>query len=206
VIRRAVLCGGLSLALLGRGAAPAKAQANDAERATAFIRKSGEELGAIVQARVTESERRQRLRAFLDRVVDVDGLAHFCLGRFWAQASEAQRATYTSLYHGVLLNAVLARVGDYGGPEMRTIYGHVGPREDVMLVPTTLQWPTKPPANLTWALRMDGPAPRIVDLIVEGTSLRVTVRSDYAAFLNSHGNSIDVLIEAMRSQATPPGG
>jgi phospholipid transport system substrate-binding protein len=210
VIRRTVVVAGLTLAA-GRGfVVPASAQApvaeqpGDAARAVDFIRISGEELAAIVQDHVPALERRRRMQAFLDRVVDVDGLARFCLGRFWVRATDAQRAAYTSLYHGVLLNAVLARVGDYGGPQMRTVFGRAELRDEMVLVPTTLERPGQPEAGVTWALRMDGAAPRIIDLIVEGTSLRVTVRSDYAAFLNSHNDSIDALIEALRLQAAPP--
>jgi ABC-type transporter MlaC component len=52
-----------------------------------------------------------------------------------------------------------------------------------------------------------------VDVIAEGVSLRLTIRSDYNAYLARHGDSIDALIEALRQQAcdgcappTRPGG
>jgi phospholipid transport system substrate-binding protein len=175
----------------------APASGSDGERAIAFIRRSGQELAAIVH---DPTDKRARLRAYLDRVVDVDGVARFCLGRFWNLATDAQRAAYTSIYHDVLMNAVLARVGSYGGPTMQLTFGHAEMRGDTMQVPTILAHPGEPPATVTWVLRMDGPAPRLVDLIVVGTSLRVTVRSDYTAFLNSHGDNIDALIAALRQQ------
>jgi ABC-type transporter MlaC component len=37
-------------------------------------------------------------------------------------------------------------------------------------------------------------------VMAEGTSLRLTIRSDYNAFLARHGDSIDALIDALREQ------
>jgi phospholipid transport system substrate-binding protein len=38
-------------------------------------------------------------------------------------------------------------------------------------------------------------------VIAEGTSLRLTQRSDYAAFLSRNGNSVQALIDALKQQA-----
>jgi phospholipid transport system substrate-binding protein len=42
--------------------------------------------------------------------------------------------------------------------------------------------------------------PKIVDVVAEGTSLRLTQRSDYGSYLQQHGDSVDALIAAMRRQ------
>jgi phospholipid transport system substrate-binding protein len=41
---------------------------------------------------------------------------------------------------------------------------------------------------------------RIIDVVAEGVSLRLTQRSDYAAFLTRNNNDIDSLMRAMRQQ------
>ena len=43
-------------------------------------------------------------------------------------------------------------------------------------------------------------ADEIVDVIAEGTSLRLTQRSDYSSYLSHNGNSIDSLLSAMKRQ------
>jgi phospholipid transport system substrate-binding protein len=47
---------------------------------------------------------------------------------------------------------------------------------------------------------MSGGSPKIVDVVAEGTSLRLTQRSDYASYLSQHGNNVDALIAAMKAQ------
>ena len=45
----------------------------------------------------------------------------------------------------------------------------------------------------------------MVDVIAEGTSLRLTQRSDYAAFLSHNNNNIQALIDAMKQQIASNG-
>ncbi len=42
-------------------------------------------------------------------------------------------------------------------------------------------------------------------MIAEGTSLRITQRDDYAAFLSHNGNSVDALLDAMRQEVSRNG-
>ena len=51
----------------------------------------------------------------IDSDVDVARIARFCLGRFWASATPAQQAEYTTLFHQVLLNEISGHLGDYRG-------------------------------------------------------------------------------------------
>jgi len=170
-------------------------------RAAAFIKKAGEEMATLIGGAPTAAEKRRRLQPFIDRVVDVDGVARFCLGRHWRRATSEQQETYVRLFHRVLLNNIVARMGDYQHTEMRVVIGQPELREDGVHVPTILERTGNPPARVTWVVSTDG-APRIVDVMAEGTSLRLTVRSDYNAFLARHGESIDALINALREQTS----
>ncbi|MGH7042963.1 MAG: MlaC/ttg2D family ABC transporter substrate-binding protein [Acetobacteraceae bacterium] len=178
-------------------------------QAAAFVRQAGNELAAIIDAPATPAARRRQIGLFLDRVVDIPAVARFCLGRFWRRATPAQQAEYEHLFHGILLDSVMARVGDYrtpqgGGPAqgMHVAIGHAEPRGGDIYIPTTVARPGAPPAQVTWVVRPEPTGPRIVDLIAEGTSLRITVRADYASFLNRHAGSLPALFAAMRQQIT----
>jgi phospholipid transport system substrate-binding protein len=67
------------------------------------------------------------------------------------------------------------------------------------LVGTIIDRPNAPPANVQWVVRMTG-APKVLDVVAEGTSLRLTQRQDYTSYLVRHGNSIDALIAALKRQ------
>jgi phospholipid transport system substrate-binding protein len=69
-----------------------------------------------------------------------------------------------------------------------------------MSVRTTLNRPGAPPARVDWIVSSASGSPKIIDLLAEGTSLRLTQRSDYSSFLVNHGNSVQELIAALRRQ------
>ena len=45
-----------------------------------------------------------------------------------------------------------------------------------------------------------GGQPRVVDVIAEGTSLRLTTRSEYSAVIQRNGGRVASLLDAMRNQ------
>lgn len=65
---------------------------------------------------------------------------------------------------------------------------------------TTVMRPNNPPANVAWVVGNGGGNPKIIDVIAEGTSMRLTQRSDYSAYLSRHNNNVQELIDAMRQQ------
>jgi len=180
--------------------------------AAAFIRRSGDELSSIMAKASSTEARRRLLQPFIDRVVDVDTVARFCLGRFWRQATAKQQQDYLRLFHSVLMNAVLARVGDYERNEVHVAVERPEMRDGYVQVPTVVERTGNPPARVIWVVSPDADDPRIIDLLAEGASLRLTVRGDYSAFLARHDSDLDALIEALRQQAcdgctaTKPGG
>jgi phospholipid transport system substrate-binding protein len=78
--------------------------------------------------------------------------------------------------------------------------GRAARREGDIAVTTVVSRPGTAPNRVDWVVGAEG-APRVIDVIAEGTSLRLTQRSDYAAFLSRNGNNVQALIEALRQQA-----
>jgi phospholipid transport system substrate-binding protein len=97
----------------------------------------------------------------------------------------------------VLLNNISGHLGEYRGVSF-TMTGSQPQGEDT-LVGTIINRPNQPAANVQWVVRTAG-APKVLDLVAEGTSLRLTQRQDYASYLSRHGGSIDALIAAMKRQ------
>lgn len=181
---------------------PALAQPADA-RAGAFVKSIGERLVAVVNGPESDREKRARLTTIIDGAVDVDGVARFCLGRFWRDASAEQRQRYTELFHQVLVNNITAKLGEYRG--VRFTMGRAQQRDDNTVVSTVVERPNNPPTNVDWIISNPNSSPKIIDVVAEGTSLRLTQRQDYASYLSRNNNNIDALINAMRQQVAQAG-
>jgi phospholipid transport system substrate-binding protein len=83
--------------------------------------------------------------------------------------------------------------------------GRAQKRDDNDVVSTVVERPNNPPTNVDWIISNASGSPKVVDVIAEGTSLRLTQRSDYASYLSHNNNNIDALINAMRQQVQQAG-
>jgi phospholipid transport system substrate-binding protein len=175
--------------------------AND--KASALIKSIGDQLVSVVNGPGGDRDKRARLTEIIDSGVDVDGVARFCLGRFWRTASADQQRRYMELFHQVLVNNITSKIGDYRG--VRFQMGRTQRREDDAVVSTVVERPNNPPTNVDWIVSSPASDPKIIDVVAEGTSLRLTQRQDYASYLSHNNNNIDALINAMRQQVAEAG-
>jgi phospholipid transport system substrate-binding protein len=173
------------------------------DRATAFIKLTGEKLVAAINAVGSIEERRVVVGTIIDSDVDVNAVARFCLGRFWRTATPAQQQQYLGLFRNMLTANIAIKLGDYRG--VRFTVGGVQDREEGEIVSTVVARPNNAPTNIQWVVANATTDPKIVDVIAEGTSLRLTQRDDYASFLSQHGNNVDALLGAIRQQVSQNG-
>ena len=169
-----------------------------AARATDFVRQAGDRLVAVINGPGSAQQKRQALSQIIDQTVDVDGIARFCLGRYWRQASPEQQKRYLALFHEVLVTNITSKLGEYQG--VRFTVGRATPDGDNEQVATVVNRPNNPPTDVQWVIANPASDPKIIDVVAEGTSLRLTQRSDYASYLTHNGNSVDALISAMHRQ------
>ncbi|MDE2576094.1 MAG: ABC transporter substrate-binding protein [Rhodospirillales bacterium] len=185
------------LSVWGGFAAPARADAaaDDAR----FIETLGKDLVAVVNGPGSTAEKQAALLKLVDAAVDVEGIARFCLGRFWRVATPSQQENYVSLFHRVMQNNITGRLGQYKGVSFTM--GRTTPRDGDVGVATVVTQPGQAPADVEWIVATIGGKPQIVDVMAEGTSMRLTQRSDYTSFLSHNNDNVQALIDAMRKQA-----
>jgi phospholipid transport system substrate-binding protein len=175
------------------------AQQVDIQRATAFIQTTGDQLVAAINGRGAVAERRDQVAQVLRRAVDVEGVGRFILGRWWRNATPEQQQEYLQLFEQVLIRNLSARFGEFQG--VRFSLGRTQARtEEDALVNTVIERPGNAAFSLDWRVAEIGGQPKIVDVIAEGTSLRLTTRSDYSSVITRNGGSVAALLAAMRQQ------
>lgn len=179
------------------------ALAQGADKAVAFVKQTGDRLVGVVNGPGSGQQKRDQMARILDDAVDVDGIAKFCLGRFWRQATPQQQAQYVKLFHEVLVTNITSKLGEYQG--VGFTMGRSRPQGDDEVVSTTVTRPNNAPTAVDWVIATMGGKPKIIDVIAEGTSLRLTQRQDYASYLMHNNNNLDALIGAMRNQVGQSG-
>ncbi len=193
--RRLLLAG-----IAGLGATPALAQQMDITRATRFVDKAGQDLvNAINDPRLSLTQRRDRVASILRTAIDIEGTGRFILGRYVRQASPAELQDYLKLFDEIIIRNLSARFGEYRGVKFSLGRSQQRTEEDA-LVSTQVERPNTPPFTLDWRVAEINGQPRVVDVIAEGTSLRLTTRSEYSAVIQRNGGRVAALLDAMRGQ------
>ena len=178
---------------IGTGAAAASQSADD------FIRTVGRQaIDSLTGKNLSEVQRQTRFRTILNDKFEVPLIARFALGRYWRQASEQQRKEYVDLFEDFIVQAYTALFRDYNGETFT-----VGKVREVNQSDATVesQLALKDGRKIVVFWRVRGKDdPKIVDVIVEGVSMVITQRDEFAAIINRNGGTVDGLLDALRKK------
>lgn len=172
--------------------------ASAAETAADFIRRLGGQLVGIINSDLPATQKKSRIDTLIQYGVDVPEIGRFCLGRYWRTATPAEQTQYMTLFRQILVNSVSDRLGDYRGVSF-TITGSA-PDGENQAVTSVLHRPQQPDANVRWVVSTASGAPKVIDMVGEGASLRLTQRQDYASFIQRNGGQVGPLLAALQHQ------
>ena len=152
-----------------------------------------------------QRHRLDQLTQLLTSETDVALLSRLVLGRHWQQLTEAQRAGYEQLFNAVVMRNLARRLDQYAngteGPldqHFRVLASQPVGKEDV-LVRTKVLTQQGDDLSVDWRLRVRDDRPVIIDLIIQGASLLVSQRSEFAAVIER--SSMDGLLAELRARA-----
>ena len=166
--------------------------------ATAFIQQLGDRAITVLRASGTTLEQREaRMRALLRQSFDFPFLGRFVLGRHRRNATPEQRGDYQRLFGEYVLKVYTSRLGGYAGESFFILGARRAGKSDV-LVSTRIDRPSGPPLSAAWRVRRIDNRPRIIDVMIQGVSMAVTQRSEFAAVIKRSG--LEGLIEALRAR------
>jgi phospholipid transport system substrate-binding protein len=171
--------------------------ASAAKGADDFIRNMGQKaIHSLTGADLSDKERADRFRQILDRSFDMPTIARFTLGRYWRVATKEQKQEYVKLFEEFVIQAYAARFKEYKN-EGFTVSGVRDINEREKLVTSEIVRPGQPPVAVHWRVRGNGEF-KIIDVMVEGISMSVTQRDEFASVISSNGGKIEGLLSALR--------
>jgi phospholipid transport system substrate-binding protein len=193
----------LLLALLAAGLLPfgwrAAGAAPSADAARALIEEvSAEVLAILSNQALADRQKFDALVELLDEPIDLDLVARLILGRHWRSADDGQRQQYLVLFREYALANLASKLHLYRGQSFEVTGAKVVSDKDALVTSRILS-EGEPPLQVDWRLReRDGAGPVTIDLIVEGVSLIVTLRSEFAAVIERQG--FDGLLAELRQR------
>ena len=125
-------------------------------------------------------------------------IGRFALGRHWNDAADEQRQTYLAVFSAFLVKTYSDRLGGVAIDDFRVIDAEVMKEKDILVHSEVIQG-REPPVRAVWRLRERDGRFRILDLTVEGISLALLLRQEFASVLRSRGG-VDGLIAMLREK------
>jgi phospholipid transport system substrate-binding protein len=195
--RFAARAGALLLAvILPFAAAPARA-ANDP---AGFIADLGQRTIKVLASKLSEGEREAQFRAIFDEGFDIPAISRFVLGQYWRTASEAQRQNFITLFEAYVVHAYAVRFNEYGGQQLQVVAARAE-GDDSSLVQSRIAQPNgAPPLKVDWRVGKTAQGYKINDVVVEGVSMAVTQRQEFASVIQRNGGQIDALLKLLREK------
>jgi len=166
---------------------------------TALISNLGREALAVLGKGTNESQRVARFRELLREDFDVPGIARFALGRYWNTATEEQRAEFVKLFENYVAAAYATRLAEYAGEQFKVTGSR--PDGDGAIVSSQILRPAgSAPIKVDWRLTGRNGNYKISDVSVDGISMAVTQRSEFASVIQHSGGQLQGLIAMLREK------
>ncbi len=194
--RRFLLAGLFSLFMTSSMAAPPLVNPADA---VAFMNTLWDRAVEVLNNKTDPAIREARFRELFHADFDSAGLARFVLGRYWRTASEEEQQEFVNLFENYVVFVYTARLSNFGGEALKVR----GSRSDGdgVIVSTDVVGPGGgSPMRIDWRLVPDNGTYKISDVIVEGVSMAVTQRSEFASVVQRNGGQVRGLIAMMREK------
>ena len=196
MMRRSLLTGFFVLFATATMAAPPAVNPSDA---VAFMNTLWDRAIEVLNNKTDPVMREARFRELFHTDFDCPGIARFVLGRYWRKASEEEQQEFQKLFEDYVVFVYTARLSNFGGEALKVRGSHSD--GDGVIVSTDVIGPGAPsPMKIDWRLVADNGTYKISDVIVEGISMMVTQRSEFASVVQRNGGQVRGLIAMMREK------
>jgi phospholipid transport system substrate-binding protein len=186
--------------MIAAGPAMAAPPPGDAgAQATAFMNGLWNHALELLNNKTPVTQRQAQFRALFHNDFDSPGIARFVLGRYWRTATAEEQKEFLKLFDDYVVFVYTARLSDFSGEQFKINGSRLD--ADAVIVSTDVITPGAPqPLKIDWRLVNDDGAYKISDVIVEGVSMAVTQRSEFASVIQRHGGQVQGLIDLMRQK------
>jgi|SRR5579859_2992458 phospholipid transport system substrate-binding protein len=197
VSRRLILICGLVLAAATAPAMPALA----AGEASAVVTDFGNQmLQMLSNPQLSAAERQKRFGALLDKDFDFATIGRFVLGRYWATATDPEKQEFAPVFRDYVVQSYSVRFGEFTGASFK-VTGERAESPTSTIVSTTVMQKNNPsPAKVDWRVSTASGASKITEVIVDGISMSLTHKQEFASLIERQGGGVAGLIAQLKAK------
>jgi phospholipid transport system substrate-binding protein len=174
------------------------------EGASAFIKALERE--AVASLTDPAKERPARVEAFrnlFEEKFAVQAIGKWTLGRNWRRASEEEQTEFLMLFEDLMVAMYVDRFQNYAGEKLN-ILKTTPVDQNRATVHTEIARPDgvdAKPISVLWRVGRQGDIYKVLDVVVEGASMSITLQKEFASIIKNTG-SVAGLLEELRKKTT----
>ncbi len=183
----------LGVALLA--ASPDGSHADDAGDAAAFLASlTNQAIEKLTDASLPVMEREQSFRSLFRANFDIPAIGRFVLGRYWRKARPEVRKDFLAAFEEIMTQSFASRFSGYADTKFVVVSVQALKRAGQFRVSSRIA-PTKDEVYLVdWLVEHRNGQFRVLDVVVEGVSMALTLRSEYASVIKRSGGRVEGLV------------
>jgi len=162
-----------------------------------FVASMAERATTVLSSERSLADRRAELQRILRTGFDLDYIGRLVLGPKYRTLSEQQRAAYDEAFEDYVLETYSRRIDEYGGQEIEITGAAPAGSRDVKVTSRITGIDQSEPVQVTWRVRERETGPKIIDVEIEGVSMAISQRSEFASVVDQRG--IDGLIAMLEN-------
>lgn len=150
---------------------------------------------------LSDGARTDQFRNLMIERFDLQLMSRYILGVHWRRASAEQRDEYTVLFEAFIVQIYSSRLGNYGGQTLHVKKARAAGKDTV--VSSEIRGPGAPTVRVDWRVRGEENNYRVVDIIIEGASMVITQRDEFASVIGRSGGKLEGLLVRLRATTSP---
>jgi phospholipid transport system substrate-binding protein len=187
-------------AVLAIGIAVARAApAHDAAALVDALVREG--LQTLNDKQLTARARQERFSSILENDFDLPRIGRFTAGRYWNAASEADRQQFAKVFESWVIITYSDRFSGYSGEGVKVTGSRLETETTVTVSSQLIRSSGGAPVKVDWRVRRDRADDyRVIDVAVEGVSMLVTQREEFASVIQKNGGTLAGLTRALEQK------
>ncbi len=192
-VLRCLAVASFGIALLA--ASPGGSRADDADAAAVFLASlTDQAVEKLTDASLPVMEREQSFRTLFRANFDIPAIGRFVLGRYWRKARPEVRKDFLSSFEEIMVQGFTYRFAGYANTTFEVVSVQALKRAGQFKVSSKIA-PTEDEVYLVgWLVEHKNGQFRVLDVVAEGVSMALTLRSEYASVIKRSGGRVEGLV------------
>ncbi len=143
---------------------------------------------AVVTSKGTTPQKAERLQAIFQHNSNPPAIARFVAGRYFRGASAKDQERFVSLFERYMSLFYADAMQEYSGEQLDISNVHDAGKKGFVVVSKVAN--RQPPLTINWQVKPSNAGLKVVDLQVEGVSMLITWRNEFASIIQNNGGSL----------------